>query len=223
MENYGVCSYYPTVGPPTFRWDINGGTLKSLEVQFYAESNPSKIVKVKATATELPQKGFQVKASIWKGILLLPGTGGGKVIWKAVGTKQNNKKGESSTRTFFVAAPEAVGNPNIDPKSKVLLPTLSWMNNCNSKFKVWFYNDADYYNTPTKAGVKKTSLSFTDTNPNDNSGAFTKGLTSGQWTSIQNVVGKASGAKIYWHVESSDVVSTSRIAKTARQEFDLED
>jgi len=223
VENYGVCSYYPAFGPPTFRWDINGGTLKSLELQFYAENNPSKILKVKATATELAQKGLQVKASIWKSILLLPGTGGGEVNWKTVGTKQNNKKVESNMRSFFVAAPEAVGSPQIDPTSKASVPTLSWTNNCNSKFKTWFYNDPEYYSNPAKTGVKKTSLSFTDTNPNDNSGSFTKGLTSGQWTAIQTVVGKASGSKIYWHVESSDVVSTSRLAKTPRQEFTLQD
>ena len=223
LENYTVCTYYPAFGPPTFKWDINGGTLKSLELQFYAENNPSKIVKVKATATELSQKSLQVKAATWKKIFLLPGLEGGKVNWKAVGTKQNKKKGESNTRSFFVSAPEAVGAPQIDPTSKAALPVLSWDNNCNLKFKVWFYNDPEYYDNPTKAGVKKASLSFTDTDPTDNLGVYTKELTSGQWTAIQNVVGKTSGSKIYWHVESSDVVSTKRIAETIRQEFILSD
>jgi len=223
LENYSVCTYYPAFGPPTFQWDVNGGTLKSLELQFYNDADPPKTVKVKATAAELTQKSLQVKASTWKSILLLPGTEGGEVNWKAVGTKQNNKKVDSDIRSFEVEAPGAVGNPKIDPISKATLPTLSWNDNCNSKFKVWFYNNSAYYDDPKTAGVKKTSLSFTDTDPTDYSGIYTKELTSGQWTAIQNVVEKLSGSTIYWHVESSDVVSTKRTARTDRQEFILKD
>jgi hypothetical protein len=223
-EEFPVCTYYPAFGPPIFQWEVNGGALKSLELQFYNDANPPKTVKVKANAAELTQNWLQVKASAWKNILNLPGTGGGTVNWKAVGTKQNNKKVESDPpNSFEVAAPQAVGNPKIDPTNKATLPTLSWENHCNSKFKVWFYNKEDYYYGTTSDGLKKTSLSFTDTDPTDSSGGFAKELTSGQWTAIQSIVDKKSGPTIYWHVESSDVVNNKRAARTERQEFTLKD
>ena len=223
-EDFTVCSYYPSSGPPVFQWETSG-TLKSLELQFYNTAVSTKVTKVKASADQLTQKSLQITASNWKKILLIPGTSGGTVYWKAVGTKLNKLKEESEERSFDVAAPAAVGDPQITPTSKTTppLPVLSWNNNCTSKFKVWFYNDMGYYDDPKKAGVKKKSFSFTDTDPTDSSGVFSKELTEGQWTAIQNLVGKTSGSTIYWHVESSDVVSTKRIGKTARQEFTLGD
>jgi hypothetical protein len=222
--DFTVCSYYPPSGPPVFQWETSG-TLKSLELQFYNTAVSTKVTKVKANADQLAQKSLQITASNWKKIFLIPGTNGGTVSWKAVGTKLNKLKEESEERSFAVAAPAAVGDPQIAPTSKTTppLPVLSWNNNCASKFKVWFYNDQGYYDDPKKSGVKKKSFSFTDTDPTDSSGVFSKELTDGQWTAIQNVVGKTSGSTIYWHVESSDVVSTKRIGKTSPQQFTLGD
>lgn len=222
---FTVCSYYPSSDdPPIFQWETSG-TLKSLELQFYDPALPAKVTKVKAAADQLTQKSIRIAANAWKKILLIPGTDGGTVAWKAVGTKLNKLKEYSEERSFEVAAPEAAGNPQIAPVSKTTppLPVISWENTCAAKFKVWFYNDAGYYDDPKKSGVKKTSVSLTDADPMDSAGTFSKELTAGQWTAIQKLVGSAIGATIYWHVESSDVVSTKRIAKTGMQQFTLEE
>jgi hypothetical protein len=212
-DPFTSCSYYSPVGPPTFSWTTSGGILKSLELQFSPENDPSKVVKVKATSAQLAQMSLQVKSSTWKSILLLPGSAGGNVKWKAVGTKGNKKTADSDGRSFLVEGLEAVGNAAL---SQLPSPTLSWENNCNIKFKVWFYANPDYYNDPKASGAK-TSLSFSITNPNGKGGISTQeGVSTwdltGQWTKIKNL-----GSTIYWHVESSDV--TKRSVKTGPMNF----
>jgi hypothetical protein len=84
----------------------------------------------------------------------------------------------------------------ISPISRTSFPTLSWGNNCNTKFKVWFGSDESFN--------KKNGYSFNMRNPNDNGGIFTKMLTSGQWKAIRKLVGDVIGPTIYWYVESWD-------------------
>ncbi len=132
-----------------------------------------------------------------------------------MGTKADKTKIESNVRSFSIGDAQAVGTPSIAPTSIAGLPMLSWNNNCNIKFKVWFGNNPDF----TKAGVKKKALSFNLSNPNDNGGVFTKPLTSGQWTSIHKLVGSVPGSTIYWYVESWDVVK--RYKKTSVMSFTL--
>jgi hypothetical protein len=105
-----------------------------------------------------------------------------------------------------------VGDPEISPTIKGDLPILSWQNNCNTKFKVWFGND--------EFG-KKTSLSFSVKNPGDNGGTFAKPLTSSQWSSIRKLVGDVSGNPIFWYVESWD--GLKRYARTGGMSFELTD
>jgi hypothetical protein len=160
-----------------------------------------------------------IPSSSWKKALLLPGPNGGTVYWGVVGTKTNGTMVESDAFSLTVEGPKMVSNPMISPTSKTTppFPTLTWENNCNIKFKVWFGNDPDF----TKHGIKKIALSFNIKNPNDNGGQLTRELTSGQWKKIRKVVDDQSGSTIYWYVESSDVLN--RPAKTGVVGFVLTD
>ncbi len=195
-EHFTVCSYSAPEGPPVFQWNTQE-PLKSLEIQFTPspQGDPPKTVKVKASSTQLKEKNLQIKSSIWKKVLLLPGTQGGMVSWKAVGTKLDKSKAESPPFSFNVEAPEWVGNPAILLNDSP--PVLSWKNNCNTKFKVWFWSNSN--------PAKKKALSFTNPNPEDNGGKLEKQLTSSQWTSITTLGGESS-SNINWYVESWDVL-----------------
>lgn len=109
----------------------------------------------------------------------------------------------SDVFSFDVAGAEPVANPEISHTSKSTLPppVLSWENRCNTKFKAWFGNGADFQ----RQGIKKTAVSFEIKDPSGNGGVFTQELTSGQWSSIRKLGGDVTGAVLYWYVESSDV------------------
>lgn len=195
-ERFTICSYSTSEGPPMFRWNTQE-PLKSLEIQFTPspQSDPPKTVKAKASSTQLKEMSLQISSSIWKKVLLLPGAQGGMVSWKAVGTKLDKSKVESFPYSFNIEAPEWVGNPFIFLNNSP--PILSWKNNCNTKFKVWFWSSSN--------PMKKKALSFTNPNPQDNGGKFEKQLTSSQWASITKLGGE-SYSNINWYVESWDVL-----------------
>jgi subtilisin family serine protease len=214
-EEFTACSYYNL---PKFQWNTNEA-FKSIEVQFSMQGDFStNLVKVKGSPVV---EELLIKSSTWKKVLLLPGIEGGIVYWRVVGTRPDKVKTKVYSNVFSMKIMKSgpVGNPRILPTSKTSLPSLFWKTNCNTKFKVWFYNDPDYYNDPTKPGVKKKALSFNINNPNDNGGIFTKELTSSQWTSIKKLVGDFSGETIYWHVESWDGIK--RYSKSEIMSFGL--
>lgn len=167
--------------------------------------------KVKPGVNEL-----QMTTGVWKKVLLLPGINGGTVYWRVVGTKADKTRVESNVQSFSVAEAGAAGSPSVSPTSITGLPTLSWGNNCNIKFKAWFGNDPDF----TTPGMKKKALSFKVSNPSDSGGVFALELTSGQWNSIHKLVGSAPGQTIYWYVESWDVVK--RYKKTSVMSFTVD-
>jgi hypothetical protein len=206
-EKYTACSYY---APPTFIWTTNGGTLKKLELWFSTQSDfSSGVVKAKGSTSS---SNLLISASTWKKVLLLPEPNGGTVYWKVVGTKANKNLVCSGVGSFVVEGPEAVGNPTISPTSKTTppFPTLTWANNCNIKFKVWFANETD---------TSKKSFSFKRTNPNDNGGIFTQELSSSQWAAIGKLAGDVPEPTIYWYVESWDILK--RYTKTDTTSFTL--
>jgi hypothetical protein len=212
-ESFDACAYY---NPPTFQWDPSEA-FKSSEVQFSLQNDFSVIpvkVKGKKGATAL-----LISSSSWKKALLLPGESGGTVYWRVVGTRADKSLVESDVFSLMVKGSEFVSNPMISSTSRTTppLPTLSWGNSCNIKFKAWFGDDPDF----TKHGMKKTALSFSIKNPNDNGGQFTKELTSSQWKAIRKVVHDVSGPFIYWYVESWDALKRS--AKTGVTGFVLTD
>jgi hypothetical protein len=203
---FDTCSYF---APPTFEWTLNQLFAK-LELQFYTSANPSKPAKVKVkdpTATQL-----QIPGNTWKKILKLPGLSGGQVSWKIVGTNTGQPVVESDVYTMTVAAPEPAGKPDISPVSQASLPTVTWGNSCGTKFKVYFGPD-----TPDPK-IKK--LSFADQNPTDNGGVFSATLTEGTWNAIRKLVDYEAGRRMFFYVESWDVLK--RYRKTDNVYFTLE-
>jgi subtilisin family serine protease len=204
---FGPCSLYSL---PTFSWTTEE-TFKSYEIQFSSDSSFSSIaVHVRSYGTEAAMSVPQ-----WKKVLLIPGNKGGTVYWRIIGTRPDKTISESNIYSISVQSPQTASNPTLLPVSKSSLPSLSWQNNCNVRFKVWFANDPDF----TKSGIKKKALTFHVRNPGDNGGTFTRQLTKGLWNSIRKLVGNVSGLTIYWYIESRD--GLKRYADTEVMNFTL--
>jgi hypothetical protein len=202
QTSFDACSFYSL---PTFAWNPTE-PFKSYQIQFSSSDAFGSIsAKIKTSATEV-----QLSSSTWKKILLIPGVNGGSVYWKVIGTRADKTQATSNVCSLLIEAAHEVESPQISPTSKGSLPTLSWTNHCNMKFKVWFGNDSQF--------SKKKSFSF---NLKNLSETFTKGLTSSQWSSIGKLVGNAAGATIYWYIESWD--GLKRNAKTDVMSFVLTD
>ena len=180
-----------TYNPPSFEWETEE-TYKSLEIQFFVQ-NTSKTVKVKVPSPS--EKRLQLTPSVWKKVFLLPGSTGGAVNWKVIGTRGDGKKEESNSPSFQIGAPKAVQNPVIFP-TDWSLPTLAWETNCHSKCTVWFGPDGNF--------TKSKKLSFAGSVPPKREELFTYQLTSRDWNAIRNLVGHRSGVTIYWFVEAWD-------------------
>ena len=204
---FDTCSYFR---PPTFEWTLDQ-TFQKLELHFYTTSNLTKPTKVKVKNPAFTQLLMPEKT--WKKILKLPGSLGGELNWKIVGTNIRQDPVESEVFTMAVAAPQMVESPVIDPTSRTgPLPILSWGNACATKFKVHFSSDPTF--------TRKKKLSFTDGNPLDHSETFSVTLTQGKWNAIRKVVSDVSESPIYWYVESWDVIK--RYKRTDDMEFILE-
>jgi hypothetical protein len=187
--------------PVPFAW-ISPEEFSRLEMQFSTDNFASIAVKIKkrGDATDAV-----IASGIWKNILKLPRSSGGTVYWRVAGIRADGNAVYSSIVTFTVRSPEAVGGPNIAHVSKTALPqpTLSWTNNNNVKFKIWFGNNPDF----TTRGMKKKALAFVIKDPLLNDGSFLKILTAGQWKAIRQVVGDAAGQTLYWYVETWDGIN----------------
>jgi len=125
---------------------------------------------------------------------------------------------EGEVRSFTVGPPEPVGNVGISSTSKTQTPppTISWDNNCNMVFTVWFGNNSDF-----NLHTKKLSLPFKIQDPNTILDPSKMDLTSRQWTSIRKLVGDVTGATLYWYVQSQD--GLGRRESTDVMNFDLTD
>jgi hypothetical protein len=201
---FDACSLYSL---PTFAWNATE-TFKSYEIQFSPEETFDPIlVKVKTSTAEI-----MISSGTWKKVVMSPGEDGGTVFWRIVGTKTDKTKVISDSSSMIIEPAHAVEAPNISPTKKVELPVLSWENNCNVKFKVWFGNEGF---------EQKTSLSFSVKNPGDNGGVFAKALRSSQWASIRKLVDDQSGRTIFWYVESWDKLK--RYSATGNMSFVLTD
>jgi len=185
---FEACDAY---SPPSFEWETED-TYKSLEIQFFMQ-NTSKTVKVKVPSPS--EKRLQLTPSVWKKVFLLPGSTGGAVYWKVIGTRADRKKEESNSPSFQIGAPKAVQNPVLFP-TDWSLPTLTWKTSCHSKITVWFGADGDF--------TKSKKFSFTGSIPPEREELFTYQLTSKDWNAIRNLVGHRSGTRIYWFVEAWD-------------------
>ncbi|OGW26073.1 MAG: hypothetical protein A2X59_10810 [Nitrospirae bacterium GWC2_42_7] len=209
-EELSACSYY---NPPLFTWTT---TLffDKMELQFSLSADFS-FIPFKASITT-PATEFLITASLMKKMLNYSGSGGGIMYWRIVGTRYDGKILISNISSFKITGYETAVDNEISPTNKSAQPVLSWKNNCNTKFKVWFSPDSAFAKT-TKA---KKSLSFKIMNPNDNNGEFNLELTPAQWLTIRNVAGDNEGSAIYWYVESTDILK--RYGKTIIKSFVLE-
>ena len=187
--SFSVCSLYSS---PTFGWSVVS-SFKNYEIQFSKTENFNSVpIKVKVFTNEIA-----IKSSIWKKVLLIPGEIGGPVYWRVIGFSVGGKTAFISDYSSISIEPtESVGNPQISSTSQGSFPSLSWENNCNVKFKVWFGNDGRF--------SKKYSIAFSIKDPIENEGGFNATLSPQQWTSARKVVEDKSGSNIYWKVESWD-------------------
>jgi uncharacterized repeat protein (TIGR01451 family) len=208
-EPFSSCSAFSL---PTFAWTTTG-SFKSYEIQFSLDQQFGSVpAKVKA-------KGQNTQATLasgtWKKIVLLVGSSGGTVYWRVVGMPADKTQTTATSNVdyFVIGSPDAVGNPNLAPVNGTSPPTLSWDNNCNTKFKAWFGNRADF----TEPGVKKKGFSFSDSVPADAGGVFTTLLSAGQWASIKKLIAGEGSSTIYWYVESWDPLK--RYQKTGVMQF----
>ena len=204
---YTSCSLFSI---PVFMWDI-GEFFNRYEIQFSADKDFSKIpvkLKVSKMLTQIT-----IPSNEWKKVLLIPGTSGGTVYWRVVGFRTNRTTAMSEINSIIVEPARAIINPILSSNRKNNPPTLSWMNNCNIKFKVWFGIDEEL--------TKKTAISLNIKNPNENSGVFEKNLTEDQWMRIRKLVGDVSGSTIFWYVEAWD--GLKRYSRTDVMSFILID
>jgi len=202
--SYRTCSLS---SPPTFSW-TSRENCRGYEVQFSLDQGFSSQMKVKGTATQAV-----VSSALWKKVLMMPGISGGTIYWRVAGKRADGTIATSGIRSLVIEGARAVGNPEITPTSKTSAPVLSWENNCNTKFKVWFGGDDIF--------TKEVSYSFSVKNPSDNGGVFSKGLTLGQWKAIRKLVNDLTGSTIYWYVESWD--GLGRYSKGEAMDFILTD
>ena len=198
--------------PPIFGWSSEE-SFKGYEIQFSLNQGFSSIpVKTKVKVNESTNEAAFPAAS-WKKVMTMPGTSGGTVYWRVQGKRANGTTGLSEVFWLGIDPSEAVGNPALSPTSKSALPVLSWTNNCDTKFKVWFGSDESL--------TKKVPYSFTVKNPNEDGGVFSQGLASAQWKAVRKLVNDVVGSTIYWYVESWD--GLNRYSKTDVMSFDLTD
>lgn len=194
--------------PPVFEWNAPPSSAR-YELQFSADPNFASIpVKIEASGTT----AYTMPFSQWKKVLSILGLGGGTIYWRVMGTTSNGAQSVSNKQSILIPTPQPVGSPAISPLNRSELPVLSWRNECNTRFKVWF-SDA--------SSSKQVSFSFQIPYPALNGGVFSKELMLIQWIRIRMLVGNKPGSTIHWFVESWN--DLNRRTATEVMSFVLED
>jgi subtilisin family serine protease len=195
--------------PPVFEWEVPVA-FPSYELQFSADPNFSLIpVRIKVPGTPVSA----MNSAQWRKVLSIPGLAGGSVYWRVVGTSANGTQSTSGKRSILIPGPQPAAGPVMSSASRSEPPTLTWLNQCNSKFRVWFGNDPGFY-------VRRSVL-YNISDPEANGGVFSRELSSSQWRGIRMLVLDQPGLPIYWYVESRD--GLNREATTETMVFVLED
>ncbi|HYR02972.1 MAG TPA: hypothetical protein VES58_06475, partial [Syntrophobacteria bacterium] len=198
------CSLDPL---PTFWWNaVSSQFFGNYELQFSADPGFSTVPVKLWAAGDVAQKS--VTPGLWRKVSLIPGREGGPVYWRVVGARSDGTQAESDVRWFLIESPQSVGDATISPTSKSLLPTLSWQNDCNVKFKVRFGSDPAF--------SRRRTLYYTASDP---SGWFGAELSQDQWLSIRNLVADEEWSVIYWYVESWD--TANRYSSSSLMDFVL--
>jgi hypothetical protein len=202
--------YWCGVTIPTFRWSATE-SFKGYELQFSSDTSfKSKVV--------IPTTQFAVTPPklTWQKILAIPGKSGGNAYWRVVGKRSNNTIATSEVGYVTVSLPQPALNPMFSGYSKTNPPTLTWNTNFNRQFKVYVANDSDF----SKPGIKKYISPLISDDPCADGGVFYAPLAAAQWAPVWKVVDGVVGARIYWYVESWDLLGRS--AKTGIMSFTLQ-
>jgi len=202
-KSFTACSIK---APPAFSWNAVG-SFDAYELQFSSGSGFSPI----AIRVQLTYPQFTPSTASWKEISNIPSADGVPVYWRVIGTRGDRSTETSDVRSFIIGANPA-GDPTISPTGKRSKPTLTWLTNCNTKFKIVFGSDSVF--------TKKT-YSFEIENPTGAEGSISKTLTSLQWVRIKMLVKNKKGSAIYWYVESWDELG--RYGKTDVMSLTLTD
>ena len=182
--------------PPTFSWDSIVSP-SGFEIDFSDDPTFASIrvrINVSGDDREKLMTSYQ-----WKKILQIPGANGGVVYWQVVATLSDGSHVISNTHSISVSEPQPVMNPTLLPVSKGELPELTWQNNCNVNFKVYF-----------KVDTKTRVFTFRIPDPNIDGGIFSRQLTRLQWLLIRLLVGNRSGSTINWYIQSQDGLNRSK-------------
>jgi hypothetical protein len=195
---FGACSLY---SPVTFSWDADDSFV-SYKIHFTGMAGIP--IKVPASTTEIV-----IPSETWRQIMMSSGPSeSGTIYWSIIGIRSDGTTESSNARQFLIVA-QPVGNPNISPTSKRSKPTLTWQNNCNTKFIVWFGADTNF--------TKKTTFTFNIKDPTVED--FSRTLNPGQWMAVKRLVKNVTGSTIYWEAYSSD--EAGRPAKSDVMSFVL--
>ena len=107
---------------------------------------------------------------------------GGTVYWRVVGTRANRTTATSEVCSIIIEAAQPVEGQTISPTSRTSLPTLSWENNCNTKFKVWFGSDEHFSKKKAFPSISKILMTM--------KGNLRKALTSRSMDGDQEIGGR---------------------------------
>jgi hypothetical protein len=189
--------------PPLFTWE-GAEVFTGYEIQFSLEENFLSVLIHVHVSKKLAQA--HMKPSLWKKLLFMPGVSGGTIYWRVIGNTPRDVPSVTSSHSMIVPPPQPVASPAILQTNQDSPPTLSWVNNCNKKFKVRFADNASF--------TKSYTLSFSLKSPVDNGEPFSKTLTPGQWRAIKARVRNVPGSSIFWFVESCDLLGRCTTSST---------
>ena len=192
------------------------GSFRNYVILFWDTTTSPPLTSANADVTvNATSKEVIMKSNVWKRVLSIPGAQGGPAYWAVGGAYKGGGTSTSVAQSITIESPQSVKNAKIAPTNIGSLPILSWENNCNVKFKVWFGNDAQFLQRPYTFSPPAIK------NPLNNDGEFSQALTSQQWDSITKLVGGQTGETIYWKVESWD--GANRSQTTPSMSFILEE
>jgi hypothetical protein len=197
---------------PSFQWRFTE-TFKSFTIYFSTSPTDftTKGILIKKANIKGTKFSYTPSSGVWKKIFTVAYHGGGDIpwtYWKVVGTRTNKSTASSVVWHFTVDAPYP---PEITyPAEGAALsastpPGFNCLSNCNVKFRLEISSDENF-SDPKK--IKAFTYSVKDPNDYFWSG---KALSSGQWKSVQKLIGTGTG---YFRIKGWDVIKRETHSET---------
>jgi hypothetical protein len=207
---FDPCSLIPNY-QPSFGWDADW---TFAQYTLLLSTSPSDFttrgVLITKASVSGTSRSWMPAATLWKTIMTSSYNEGniGDIYWKVIGTKADKRTVESEVRSFKVGDPQKVtlkapSGGAILPAN--ILPTFEFDANCNIKFRLEISSMADF-STPTQT----KSFAYTLKDPNVET-VVKRALTSFQWTSVKQRVGKGTG---YFRIRGWDGINREIISET---------